>query len=164
MRPLTAPEIRGCFVNCSQGTAKRMGLPALDDQPWDSLDLLGWVDSSGSGVAYLVTERADGAPIGFVLQQARPRPGAARQSMCSLCRTVHSSSDVALMAAVLPGERGRDGNSRGRYLCADLACSLYVRDLKRPARVQPAETLSTAAKVARLQRNLADLVLWFAAG
>lgn len=41
MHPLTAPEIRAAFVNCSQGEAKRAALPDLDLVPWESLDFLG---------------------------------------------------------------------------------------------------------------------------
>ncbi|WP_203568862.1 FBP domain-containing protein [Aestuariimicrobium ganziense] len=163
MKPLTADQIRSSFVNCSQTAAKRISLPDLDGQPWDDLDLLGWADPSGSTTSYLVTERADGTLIGFLLKQARPRAGTSRQGMCSLCRTVHPASDIALMTATRPGPRGRAGDSRGNYLCADLACSLYVRGRKLPARVQPAETLTPEQKVARLQRNLAALVAWLGA-
>lgn len=163
MRAVTADEIRASFVNCSQGVAKRIALPALESQPWEQLDLLGWTDPSGSGASYLVAERPDGSPVGFVLQQAKGRPGLGRSSMCSLCRTVHSSGDVTLMTAVRPGQKGRQGNSRGNYLCADLDCSLYARGLKQPSRMQPGETLSVDAKVARLRGNLATLVRWLGA-
>lgn len=78
--------------------------------------------------------------------------------MCSLCTTVHSASDVALMVAARPGAAGRQGNTVGAYLCADLSCSLYARGRRRPARVQPAETLDVDAKVARLQTNLETFV------
>lgn len=157
MRSLTADEIRASFINCSQGAAKRLPLPAnFDTQPWDHLDALGWTDPSGSGTAYLVVTPGD-QTIGFLLRQSKGR-GVRRQSMCSLCATVHSASDVALMVAPRPGAAGREGNTRGNYLCADLACSLYVRGLKKPARVQPHETLTVEQKVFRLQQNLDRMV------
>lgn len=163
VKKLTADEIRASFVNCSKGVAQRLSLPDLDAQPWDDLDLLGWVDPSGSGTSYLVTERPvhgsedDSEPIGFVLRASKGS-GVKRQSMCSLCLTVHSSSDVALMTAARPGAAGRAGNSRGNYLCADLGCSLYVRGLRQPARVQPHETITREVKVMRLRSNLTEFV------
>ncbi|MGJ6981636.1 FBP domain-containing protein [Aestuariimicrobium soli] len=162
MKKLSADEIRGSFVNCSKGVAQRLTLPDLDTTPWSRLDLLGWLDPSGSGTAYLVTERVsletgESSPIGFVLRQAKGT-GVKRQSMCSLCTTVHSSSDVALMTAARPGASGRAGNTRGNYLCADLACSLYVRGLKKPARVQPHETITEDERIFRLRTNLSSFV------
>lgn len=162
MQPLTSDEIRASFVNCSKGVAQRMTLPDLETTAWEHLDMLGWLDPSGSGTAYLVTERVsletgEAEPIGFVLKQTKGT-GLKRQSMCSLCTTVHSSSDVALMTAARPGASGRAGNTRGNYLCADLACSLYVRGLKRPTRVQPHETLSEEERIWRLRLNLTAFV------
>lgn len=162
MQPLTSDEIRASFVNCSKGVAQRLTLPDVETTPWENLDMLGWLDPSGSGAAYLVTERValdtgESSPVGFVLRQAKVT-GVKRQSMCSLCLTVHSSSDVALMTAARPGASGRAGNTPGNYLCADLACSLYVRSLKNPARVQPHETLSEEERIFRLRINLTAFV------
>ena len=78
--------------------------------------------------------------------------------MCSLCLTVHSTTDVALMVAPRPGAAGRAGNTVGAYLCVDLACSLYARGRKRPDRVQPEETLTPEQKVERLRVNLATFL------
>ena len=59
MNPLTEPEIRASFVNCSKGEAKRLNVPRnLADQPWDDLDLLGWRDPQSRTRAYLVAEHA----------------------------------------------------------------------------------------------------------
>ena len=152
----SAPPIRGCT------SAKVVQSGLRGAIPWKHLDLLGWLDPSGSGTAYLVTERVsletgESSPIGFVLKQTKVT-GLKRQRMCSLCTTVHSSSDVALMTAARPGASGRAGNTRGNYLCADLACSLYVRSLKRPTRVQPHETLTEEERIWRLRTNLTAFV------
>ena len=152
MRPLGEPAIRASFVNCTKGEAKRITLPRdLDTRPWADLDFLGWTDPSGSERAYLVAE-ADAGPVGVVLRAARQ--GAARRSMCSLCLTTHSGGGVLLMTARKAGLSGRQGNSAGTYICADLACSLYLRG-KRDAERPFAETLSQEEKIERARANLA---------
>ena len=158
MTPLAPEAIRRSFVNCSQGVAKRLPLPRdLDALPWEHLDFLGWRDPGAPQAAHLLVPDPDG-PLGLVLRLPSERGRGARQNMCSLCTTVHSASDVALMVAARPGAAGRQGNTVGAYLCADLSCSLYARGRRRPARVQPAETLDVDAKVARLQTNLETFV------
>ncbi|MER7369580.1 FBP domain-containing protein [Nonomuraea wenchangensis] len=156
MRPLTEREIRASFINCSKGEAKRAGVPRdLPDQPWDDLDFLGWRDPGAPERAYLVAER-DGALVGVAL---RVTSGAARgftaRSMCSFCLTTHTNGGVALMSARRTGEAGRQGNSVGQYLCADLACSLYLRGGKEAAGGGVIdESLTLEDKLARTRTNL----------
>ena len=129
MRPVTEREIRTSFVNCSKGEAKRLAVPKdLADRPWDDLDFLGWRDPSAPDRAYLVAESDDGL-VGVTLRRATP-PSGARKSMCALCLTTHSGDGVSLMTARKAGKAGQQGNSVGSYLCADLACSLYLRGKK----------------------------------
>ena len=156
MEPIEPTDLRGTFVNCTKGAAGRITLPDLTGTPWDSLDFLGWRDPRNPSAAYLVVP-GDGGPVGIVLRLGAAKPSK-RQSMCSLCHTVHSSSGVALMVAARAGRAGRDGNTVGTYLCTDLACSLYARGIKKPDRVQPHETVGPETKVARLQLNLDDFV------
>ncbi|MEW9550677.1 FBP domain-containing protein [Nonomuraea sp. NPDC050783] len=157
MRPLTEHDIRASFINCSKGEAKRAGLPQdLAAQPWDDLDFLGWRDPGAPERAYLIAERDDGSLAGLAL---RVTSGAARgftsRSMCSLCLTTHTSGGVALMTARRTGESGRQGNSVGQYLCADLACSLYLRGRKEAAGGGVVEeSLTLADKLARTRVNL----------
>jgi hypothetical protein len=161
VQPLSPEEIRASFVNCSKGEAKRLPLPRdLSTAPWEDLDFLGWRDPGAPGAAYLVAPEAtsDGDPVGLVLRLSSDRRATGRKNMCSLCLTVHSTTDVALMVAPRPGAAGRAGNTVGAYLCVDLACSLYARGRKRPDRVQPEETLTPEQKVARLEVNLATFV------
>lgn len=129
MRPVTEREIRASFVNCSKGEAKRLAVPRdLADRPWDDLDFLGWRDPSAPDRAYLVAESGIGL-VGVTLRRATP-PAGARKSMCALCLTTHSGDGVSLMTARKAGKEGQQGNSVGSYLCADLACSLYLRGKK----------------------------------
>ena len=57
VKPLTEPEIRAAFVNCSKGEAKRASIPRdLSGQPWEDLDFLGWRDPQSPERAYLAAE------------------------------------------------------------------------------------------------------------
>jgi hypothetical protein len=149
MRPLTERDIRSSFVNCTKGEAKRLAVPRdLADQPWDDLDFLGWRDPGAPERAYLVTD----AGVGVALRRATP-PAQARRGMCSLCLTTHTGDGVSLMTA---RKAGRQDNSVGAYMCADLACSLYLRGKKDAGpggRLQ--ETLVLPEKIERTMANLA---------
>lgn len=156
MRAITESDIRACFVNSSKGEAKRLGLPKdLADRPWHDLDFLGWRDPGAPGRAYLVTERA-GRLVGVALRvTSGGGRGFTARSMCSLCLTQRTGGGVALMTARRTGEAGRQGNTVGRYLCADLDCSLYLRGRKESvAGRDMEETLPLEEKVARLHANL----------
>ena len=47
--------------------------------------------------------------------------------MCLLCESAQSGADVSLFTAKRAGEAGRNGNTIGQYICADLDCSRRVR-------------------------------------
>jgi len=142
--------VRAAFVNQSQGETRRMHVPDLVGTPWDRLDFLGWRDPRAPHRAYLVTEH-DGETRGIALRLTEAAARRPRSTMCALCLTV---GEAALMVAPRAGKPGRNGSSVGTYVCADLACSLYVRGIRRPARAQPPETLTTEQRVARLESNL----------
>ncbi|MEV6396983.1 FBP domain-containing protein [Streptomyces sp. NPDC051907] len=157
MEPLTEKQIRSSFVNCTKGEAARLKLP-LDfaELPWEDLDFLGWVDPGAPLRAHLVTPRPDG-PLGITLRvPGASRTSAVKSSMCQICLTAHASSGVTLLAAPLAGARGREGNTVGVYVCADLACSLYVRDKRQPklraGRYE--ESLTLDERIARATANL----------
>lgn len=154
MRPVTERDIRASFVNCTKGEAKRLTVPRdLADQPWDDLDFFGWRDAAAPQRAYLITEAGDGF-VAVALRAATPH-GTARRTMCTICLTTHPGDGVSLMTARKSGKEGQLGNSVGIYLCADLACSLYVRG-KRDAgpggRIH--EALSVEEKAARTSAHL----------
>ncbi|WP_037911741.1 FBP domain-containing protein [Actinacidiphila yeochonensis] len=156
MEALVEADIRGSFVNCSKGEAKRLALPRdLAELPWADLDFLGWRDPGAPDRGYLVRP-GDGGPVGITLRAAPGvRRGLTRSSLCSLCVTGHSGGGVDLMAAQLAGPSGRQGNTVALYMCADLACPLYVRGKKTSALVKRLEeTLTLEEQVARMLRNL----------
>ncbi|REE96747.1 FBP domain-containing protein [Thermomonospora umbrina] len=155
MKPVTEHDVRTSFVNCSKGEAKRLHLPKdFADLPWPDLDFLGWRDPGAPGRAYVVAEHGNRL-VGVALRAAS---GAARgftsRSMCSLCLTTHGSTGVALMAARRRGDPDRYA-SVGQYLCADLACSLYLRGQRRTSvGADYDESLTLEEKVARTRANL----------
>ncbi|MFB7948189.1 FBP domain-containing protein [Kitasatospora phosalacinea] len=155
MRALTEPEIRASFVNCSKGEAKRLPVPRdLAERRWADLDFLGWRDLGAPDRAYLVAV-LDDAPVGITLRSPNVKRSLTRTNVCSVCITAHAGSGVSLLTAPRAGAAGREGNSVGTYLCADLACSLYVRGLRRTASVsRPDESLPLEEQIARTVTNL----------
>ncbi|MFF8288837.1 FBP domain-containing protein [Streptomyces sp. NPDC016309] len=157
MEPLSEKQIRSSFVNCTKGEAARLRLPAdFAEVPWADLDFLGWVDPGAPLRAHLVLPRSEG-PLGITLRvPAVGRTSAVKSSLCQICLTGHASSGVTLLAAPLAGVRGREGNTVGIYICADLACPLYVRGKRQPklrtGRYE--ESLGVAERVARMTGNL----------
>ncbi|WP_405422447.1 FBP domain-containing protein [Streptomyces erythrochromogenes] len=161
MEPLTEKQIRASFVNCTKGEAARMRLP-LDfaELPWENLDFLGWVDPGAPLRAHLVLPRKDGA-LGISLRvPSVGRTSAVKSSLCQICLTGHASSGVTLLAAPLAGARGREGNTVGTYICADLACSLYVRGKRQPKlrAGRQEESLTVDERLARMEANLNGFV------
>ncbi len=157
VEPLTDKQIRSSFVNCTKGEASRLRLP-LDfaELPWEELDFLGWVDPGAPLRAHVVVPREDG-PLGITLRvPATGRTSAVKTSLCQVCLTGHASSGVTLLAAPLAGSRGREGNTVGVYLCADLACSLYVRGKRQP-RLRAARHEESLTVDERIQRTMTNL-------
>jgi FBP C-terminal treble-clef zinc-finger len=158
MDPLTEKDIRGSFVNCTKGEAGRIRMPTgFGDTAWADLDFLGWTDPAAPLRALLVAPGADG-PTGLVLRRPQERRASTmRSSMCRICLTGHTSSGVALFVAPLAGAAGRRGNTVGEYLCADLACSLYLRGKRQPKMrlIRQEETLTLAERIDRAMTNLA---------
>ncbi|GGT36918.1 hypothetical protein GCM10010207_41290 [Streptomyces atratus] len=157
VEPLSEKQIRSSFVNCTKGEAARLRLPLdFDELPWDDLDFLGWVDPGAPLRAHLVVSRAQG-PLGISLRiPSVRRTSAVKSSMCQICLTGHASSGVTLLAAPLAGARGREGNTVGIYICADLACPLYLRGKRQPklrsGRYE--ESLTLDERLARMSGNL----------
>lgn len=144
-------------MNCTKGDAARLRLP-LDfaELPWEDMDFLGWVDPGAPLKAHLVLPRAEG-PVGISLRvPSMRRTSAVKSSLCQICLTGHASSGVTLLAAPLAGTRGREGNTIGIYICADLACPLYVRGKRQPklraGRYE--ESLGLDERLARMSENL----------
>ena len=155
MRPITESEIRASFVNCSKGEAARLNLPReYADLSWSDLDFLGWRDPGAPERGYLVAER-ESRLFGIALRSGSGSGrGFTARSICTLCKTTRTGGGVALMSARRAGESGRNGNTVGQYICADLACSLYVRGLKVSAGSLLDETLDQDARIARVLKGL----------
>ncbi|OKI09883.1 hypothetical protein A6A06_04430 [Streptomyces sp. CB02923] len=156
MDPLGEKEIRASFVNCSKGEASRINLPAgLSGMSWGELDFLGWRDPGAPDRSYLVAPRGDGI-VGVTLRVPQGvRRSFTKTTVCSLCLTGHPGSGVSLLAARKAGPLGRQGNTVGTYVCADLACSLYVRGKKKSELAgRHEETLPVEDRIARMVRNL----------
>ncbi|GGT79465.1 FBP domain-containing protein [Streptomyces lateritius] len=167
MEPLTDKQIRSSFVNCTKGEASRLRLP-LDfaELPWQDLDFLGWVDPGAPLRAHVVVPTEDG-PLGISLRvPATSRTSAVKSSLCQICLTGHASSGVTLLAAPLAGTRGREGNTVGIYVCADLACSLYIRGKRQPKlrAGRHEESLGLDERIARTMTNLNAFVARVTAG
>ncbi|WP_433159586.1 FBP domain-containing protein [Kribbella sp. CA-247076] len=157
MQPLSVEEIRRSFVNSSKSLVKAMTLPrGFPELPWESLDYLGWRDPKAPNRAYLVVRRDTGVTGIALNTQAtvKPRRGT---GLCDLCYTAHQVTDVALFAARRAGSAGRDGNTVGLYICADLACSLYLRGL-RELDVPQGETSAPEVRAERLNARLEGFV------
>ncbi|MEV0459737.1 FBP domain-containing protein [Catellatospora methionotrophica] len=158
MRPLSAAEIRGCLANTSKGEAQRLTLPGPPEQlAWPDLDFLGWRDAKAPGRAYLVTPLGS-TVVGLALSATVPPRSLMRSNMCGFCHTLHDAASIALFAARLAGAAGRAGNTAGMYACTDLACSLYVRELRKPFLPQPPESLTPQERVARLRQKVTAFV------
>lgn len=157
MEPLSGDEIRRSFVNSTKSQVKAIALPSrLAELPWESLDFLGWRDAKAPNRGYLVVRR-DGGVTGIAV--STQTSGAARRfaGLCDLCNTAHHVSDVALFAARRAGSAGREGNTVGMYMCADLACSLYIRGL-RELDLPQGETATPEIRAERLTTRLETFV------
>jgi hypothetical protein len=158
VEPLAENEIRSSLVNCSKGQARRMSLPGrLADVAWPDLDFLAWRDPKVVQNAYVVLRRGEDV-VGLALQMATQPKGRVKQSMCAFCCTVHGAADVALFSARRVGNAGKLGNTLGTYLCADLACSQYIRGQRRSSGPKANESLTVDERVDRTLTNLNKFV------
>ena len=162
VKPLNEADIRSSIVNASQGEIKRMPLPGLHEVLWHDREYLGWRDHKSPQKGYLVHWGPDELPVGIVLRAASGSIRSGISAMCSLCRTPQPSDQVALFSAARAGQAGRDGNTVGTYICADLACSLIIRIVPPPSLMQPdpAEMVAKRAHglLARVTSFTADIM------
>src|SRR3954452_14049931 len=127
VRALTEQQIRRSFLNCSRGEANAAVLPkdfaVLD---WSELELLGLRDPKAPLRGYLAFE-VDDEPVGIALRAADSRMSSRTAAMCLLCQTPRTGDGVSLFTAKRAGGAGRNGNTVGTYICADLGCAQRVR-------------------------------------
>ena len=76
--------------------------------------------------------------------------------MCLLCHSVQSADAISLFTARRVGEAGRNGNTVGTYVCADLQCAGRVREVPPSARALPGELqeLAVQEQVSGLRHRL----------
>ena len=132
MQPLSPSQLRQSLINATRSERVAMVLPKDFDQlDWDHLDVLGWRDPREAQRGYLISERETG-PVGILLRapDSVPRTPSA---VCALCRSNHSAGQVLLFTARRAGQAGRDGNTVGTYICADLRCIDHVEHEVRAA-------------------------------
>lgn len=157
MHALTEQQVRRCFVNCSQGEARGLALPKdFAGLAWDRLELLGWRDPKAPLRGYLVVEDpADGArPVGLAVRAAESRMSARTAAMCLLCSTAQSGDAVSLFTARRTGAAGRNGNTVGTYMCADLGCAERVRTEIPPWLLDRDPTEVVAERAAELRQRV----------
>ena len=124
MRPLTTPEIRAAMVNVSRTKTATMTVPLLDEVDWDTRDFFAWRDAKAPLRAYLVADHG-GRLVGLSLRVPTGK-GRSSSALCNLCHSAQPGDAVLLFSAA---KVGRNGDSVGTYICADLACSLYLRGI-----------------------------------
>ncbi len=158
MHALTEQQVRRSFLNCSQGEAKGLALPkGFADLDWAALELLGWRDPKAPLRGYVVVEAGD-RPVGIAVRAAESRMSARTAAMCLLCLTTLSGQAFSLFPAGRTGAAGRNGNTVGTYMCADLGCAERVRTDVPPWLLDrdPAEVV--AARAAELRERVRGFV------
>lgn len=158
MEPLAEAQLRRCLVNATKGEAGSLTLPAgFRELDWSRLAYLGWRDPKAplrGAIAYWRDER----PIGLLLRAAESSMSSRRTAMCLLCHTAQPAHLISLFVARRAGARGRDGNTVGTYMCADLDCASAVRDAVRPTRERPDPEPEIARRMAGLRSRLDSFV------
>jgi len=133
MKNVTASEIRRSIVNGSRREVSDMVVPAdLEALDWEGLEFLGWRDTKAPLRGYIVY-LLDDELVGIILRAAETASSRRKSAMCQLCRVPRPSDEVTLFTARRAGHAGREMNTVGTYICADLNCSDH-------ARVVPART------------------------
>lgn len=109
-------------------------------------------DPQSPGRAYLVAPVGAGH-VGVALRAPSAGVGA-RPSICSLLCLTLRSGGVSLLVAPRAGKAGQQGHTVGTNICADLACSLYVRGKLQTGTPGMHETLTLEQRIERLVGNL----------
>lgn len=153
MQPLTERDIRASFVNTSRRETTQAPVPHdLTDQVWDDLDILGWTDPKARQRAYVVVPTEAG-PVGLLLRTESR--GSTRPAMCDWCQDPQATEDVVLYVARRAGASGKQGNSIGAMVHADLACSRHARRRPTPEEAGRDPEMFVAGRVEGLRERAA---------
>lgn len=155
MRALSSDDVRASFINATEQELARLELPWwFDATLWDSLDYLGWTDPHLPERGYLVADTPWG--LSGVVLRLPVHHARGRRALCNLCYTQHRGDGAVLMVARRAGKAGLNHNTVGTSICSDLACSLYLRGLRRSTGGgRLPETLDPDARIRRLRDNVA---------
>lgn len=133
----------------------KLNLDLIDD--WEQRDFIALMDRHQSkGV--LIAELDDGYVVPFQLQPRRPSSvtGRTEAIICDFCATWQRGSSSATITF-----QRTDKSTRTYLCCADLLCSLHVRNLTRQAqlsRTQLREQITPERRVERLRKNLSAIL------
>lgn len=126
MQALTEDDLRASFVNITEEELEMLAVPAsFPFTEWDHTDFYAWKDPATPHRGYIIAE-LDGVPRGVVLRAANGN-SRARTSLCNVCHVMQPADQVVLYTARRSGERGRNGDSIGTYMCSELSCHEGVR-------------------------------------
>ena len=114
------------------------------------LDYLGWVHPAGH-LAYAIVPYADELRT-LMLRRSVNTSGRPRSHMCSWCHFVHRSRGAAMFSSTVSGTQGR--RVVGNMLCANLDCSVRIRNLTGDTPGFMPETLDLSYRVRRLENAL----------
>lgn len=154
MRPVNRAEIVRSMINTTKGEASSLTLPTgFADLDWDRLEFLGWRDPKAPLRGYLVRQ-VDGALQGVGLRAADSSMSRTITAMCLICRAAAAADTISLFAARRVGPAGRNGNTVGTYICADLRCGEQIHTSTDPARFSAEAALPLEERLRRLHHRL----------
>lgn len=154
MRSLTKADVVRSLLNTTKGEASSVNLPT--DFPrldWDELEFLGWRDPKAPLRGYLIRE-VGGTVQGIALRAADTSMSRSITAMCLICRAAASADSISLFTAKRVGPAGRNGNTVGTYICADLRCGEQIHRPTDPARFRAELGLPLEERVLRMNQRL----------
>jgi hypothetical protein len=156
MRPIDERAIRASFRNASRKEVSSLTLPVdFDEIDFEKIDFLGWYDPKMPKRAYVVAE-IDDHNVGILLQRTEQRT--AMRAQCSWCDDVTLRNDVQFFSARKAGAAGRNGDTIGTLICANLGCSANVRTLPPLAYEGYDRELARELRMLRLREHVASFV------
>lgn len=128
---------------------------------WSERELLAIFTKSGNGGVLLIELDAILTVLPFERggRIVDTRTGRSKPVTCDFCKTWQRGTNAAMISFPQP-----DGSSKGFLCCADLNCSLHVRDLTPQAtlsRTQLHEDIQTEGRVARLRKSISNVLASF---
>lgn len=166
MRAITNQDVESCI---NQSTAKRnlrknirpnSSLSVVAAVDWMNLDFIA-IPSRNNKEGILIIDLANtlyAAPYELSPLRGDSESGRLKPVICDFCRTWQTGSRAASISF---HPDPRSVNSIGFLCCADLKCSLHVRDKtadSKTSRSQLRENLTTEERIQRLQNKLEGLI------